>query len=1320
MSSLTNINNNASVVNVGRTTPVTPGVKPASQSIPVVIASDQIAIPVIEQQKIQSEVALSLLGIPRGEVALGIFSDVNTYDVNPTEWSTDPLEYTPGHGIQHRPSEAGALVQAGKDKISVLSSKRFFRYQPGRVSAATFGVKSSVSPTPANTSSGAPNDEMFDRNPAIRKYGIFDKFDGYYWESRGNGRGDNFAAIRRTQALNKYSPLPFSDDIGGQIKDYRIVGKQADDPSDEPNAEPNAIATVSTNRFDIIATAYAAAVAYFGVGGGGENITSYNHLITNKAKCERDASFALDAYNLDMQYGGTGHSIANATTYRTALLGSGDPQKTAAEVQLHTEVRAALKTYLVGFTSLNSVTRNTRVDTLTQYTIDAVGGTQPTSGVLLSTSTSIWPRNKILTVFSIYKRYLAYLVSESFTGDPTNYTTSIKYKCYRDINYVVDAYARDLAFGGNSATIYNMKNFYFNGTLRVTTNFTGNTALVFHQRAHTLLSKLIGKSTDVVASDFTGYTGWSSTAAILKVGSASASAFVPALNLFGLQAATAANSNKTNKDKFDQDLFAPLYANFSTEYVGVMEFGIGSQFGDLVTLRDGLVHIHAAVFDPSLLKDTPPIKVNIDFGANNTLEVSDGEFVVNQFVTYTGDAAGLANNKVYGILSVSGTRKNIISLYDPDTYDIHQTKTAVNITSAGSGNSFVKVGTPFIFPKHYFAGPQPTAPETNYRRYDGMFPYMYAKPDSGVIDGNLESLVAADPDPNSATYANDFINRVGFINTSYDLAAPGGTDALIREIDYINYTYNNWIKQNVDPKYYAVYEYRVPRSRFSADKLDAIPNRKVVYSDVASGEIETGNITTVRPGRSVITDGSQLTSTSAWNLDPENVSMLKIEFSWYGAVGALFLAYVPVGNGEARWVRVHHMRASNQLKVASLGNATLPISYMMYGGGSTSKLGLADDIDKGYGSTSDHIVKYGASYYIDGGDRGTVRLYSHTNNINTEAYGKIYNVGTVTTVANTILGATSFTVPGGIGPADRTYFMKGQVVTSSSQDQNVQVVWVSGDRVFINKDDLVSKNNIRIVVDRPSVAFGLKAKQNIVNSVGFGVRNRVQVYPTKLSTANFASTPIKLDVIKTPLFQPNTPTSGTFVISAPYQVTSDNAPISTSSTEYLRKDEDFVYGWFRSNVGTVFGRLYRDNGGQYYFELKEVYSTPVTLYAGSDFPFVKDGRFDFQGNTIFSGNTTTLGIVSDSSVEKERLSSVYISNIIQSPVPQTGTKNASFFLKPGSDQFDLLSYFDYNKDYLSYPLTDEVSSIFLAASSVSTANGTPAAEISVGLTWEEQ
>ena len=138
----TNVNNNSAVVVVGRTAPVPPGQQKAEKSIPVVIASDQAAIPVEEQNKVQSEVALSLLGIPRSEVALGIFADVNTYDVNPTEWTATPEQFntvensgiyagvgqTMGHGLTHVPEESGALLEAPADESAVLTSKRFFRY----------------------------------------------------------------------------------------------------------------------------------------------------------------------------------------------------------------------------------------------------------------------------------------------------------------------------------------------------------------------------------------------------------------------------------------------------------------------------------------------------------------------------------------------------------------------------------------------------------------------------------------------------------------------------------------------------------------------------------------------------------------------------------------------------------------------------------------------------------------------------------------------------------------------------------------------------------------------------------------------------------------------------------------------------------------------------------------------------------------------------------------------------------------------------------------------------------------------------------------
>jgi hypothetical protein len=182
------------VVTVGRTAPIPPGPQLARDSLPVVIASDQEAVPVEVQNQQISEVSLSLLGIPRAEVALGIFADVTTYDINPNEWQAEG----PGT-LTHIPTESAAKVTVGTaltNSYEILSSKRFFRYQPGRVSAGTFGVR-------VNTST--------DRTD-IKKFGAFDKRDGYYVEVQGGGQtaiGDkefNLYCVRRTSAFESNEP----------------------------------------------------------------------------------------------------------------------------------------------------------------------------------------------------------------------------------------------------------------------------------------------------------------------------------------------------------------------------------------------------------------------------------------------------------------------------------------------------------------------------------------------------------------------------------------------------------------------------------------------------------------------------------------------------------------------------------------------------------------------------------------------------------------------------------------------------------------------------------------------------------------------------------------------------------------------------------------------------------------------------------------------------------------------------------------------------------------------------------------------------------
>jgi hypothetical protein len=169
-------------------------------------------------------------------------------------------------------------------------------------------------------------------------------------------------------------------------------------------------------------------------------------------------------------------------------------------------------------------------------------------------------------------------------------------------------------------------------------------------------------------------------------------------------------------------------------------------------------------------------------------------------------------------------------------------------------------------------------------------------------------------------------------------------------------------------------------------------------------------------------------------------------------------------------------------------------------------------------------------------------------------------------------------------PSNKTYFMSAKLLTSSREDQNVEVIWVDGNKLYINKLNLISESGLKLVANRPSIVFGLKSKDNILNATGVGVRNRVQVYPTKLSTANLGNTPVKLKVLKTPFYQPVNVTSGNFTLLSNYTVTPSNLPLPAVNSSYLSRDGMFVYGWFKSNVGTVLGKLYRETGS-YYFQL---------------------------------------------------------------------------------------------------------------------------------------
>ena len=80
-------------------------------------------------------------------------------------------------------------------------------------------------------------------------------------------------------------------------------------------------------------------------------------------------------------------------------------------------------------------------------------------------------------------------------------------------------------------------------------------------------------------------------------------------------------------------------------------------------------------------------------------------------------------------------------------------------------------------------------------------------------------------------YTEDQGKSEGYIDTTFKCSANSST--LKSQIDAVNDYYEKWVNQNVDIQYLGVYEYRVPRSRFSGDRLDGATD-ELLYSDAVA------------------------------------------------------------------------------------------------------------------------------------------------------------------------------------------------------------------------------------------------------------------------------------------------------------------------------------------------------------------------------------------------------------------------------------------------------------------------------------------------------
>lgn len=1037
---------------IGKTAPVPLGQQKAVNSLPVVFAEDQPPIPVEEQNKIQSEVALSLLGIPRAEVALGIFADVNTYDVNPSEWSQFPLENEPdtGTGVNHLAREAGAELVAAEGRTTVLTSKRFFRYQPGRVSSSTMGVKMNRTRS-TYLSSNLPLAPVGTKNtmkgaPTIKKWGIFDKFDGYYFEIVNGGDKNDFRCIRRTQAL-----VP---------------------------SEPTGVETTPDRWTGVTGTS------------GTTNIKEGNWGVVG----------------VDPVIYRNGLCYVAAAIY--------DPSLCYAPA----DVRA------IEFAP----------STLSDYTYD-----------------------------EDYAVRLAY-------RDASN-------------NFIEHLSGRQFQFP-------------------------------FDQRESNTFS-----STD--------YEFWKTNGEFLKPSGTNGGQYIR------LDAHCKWENIVTNLSRGGGTGFS--------DQIGITSDTLGGQL-DL----DDSYKLNASTSDSRFGYDTDPNETN------------SGVKVWNLLVTVQGSQQ--IQNDEYTDAFLSGHRT--------ESYDVN------NNSSAGRKNVTLK----------------------------------------------------------------------------------------------------EWFKLCVPPQYRTVYEWRPVRAMFSNDQLNGLAGNTVRWSDVSTANVDPTDLGVKRPGDPVVLNDQILTDTSVYDLDFSKVTMWKIEFSWYGAVGALFLCYVPVANGDARWVRVHHMRASNQLDVASLGNATLPITYLTHAG-----------LDNGLVDSKSSLVKYGASYYIDGGDKGTVKLLSKSSD-----YAKSVSYGGIKTNVGgpTLPALNHFSIP-------FTVSQKDQLIGSYlKSDTTTQVIWVENDgasnvKLYVNKsvsaitdlngNTLVDASPIELIVPRRQRAMvALRAKDEVSNTTGTPIRNRIQLYPIKygigvtdpsansnILTINFLKNPLLItnnlnnsslqQSYSLPIYSDSGATTNGFDLGSgtvPQEIVSGTNITSgnyATLSSLLSSDGSYLHCYMRGIATTsipiggfpaspavsetsVLVRLFK-KGSAIYIQNYSAQSEPFTVYG--DFLPVRMYTFDADGlMTQFTGDFThtkyedqkkwneTDKVGSFESIAQ--LSGASVSQDFRlSPVANTGSVIFSLYTNAGGSQYDLTDYFAYNKEYISYPLTNEVDILCAYAMWDSTsATSQPSTQLSVvnSLTWEEQ
>lgn len=176
------------------------------------------------------------------------------------------------------------------------------------------------------------------------------------------------------------------------------------------------------------------------------------------------------------------------------------------------------------------------------------------------------------------------------------------------------------------------------------------------------------------------------------------------------------------------------------------------------------------------------------------------------------------------------------------------------------------------------------------------------------------------------------------------------------------------------------YMFQILGSKFNIVRRSTIPlpEQNLIYMGLTKDDQQLTKVQnpllttelweTVIPRDKFTGDPLDSTGKSGYQVQFEQVTMWKIEFSWYGAIGVKFYVYTPVDNDDARWIMIHRIIIEDSIGAPCLKDPFLRFRYTLFTN-NTSNITFPQ-----------YIYKYGASYYVDGGDEGTTTNHSYSSN----------------------------------------------------------------------------------------------------------------------------------------------------------------------------------------------------------------------------------------------------------------------------------------------------------------------------------------------------